>query len=124
MSNILKEMGAPDHFIRLLRKLYASQEAMVKTRYGTTNWFNLGKEYIKAVFLSSCLFNWYTEYIMWNTKLDESQAGIKIVRRNINNLRHADDTTLMVEWRGTKESLDEGEWGEWKSWLKTQHSKN
>ena len=60
---------------------------------------------------------------MWNTKLDESQAGIKIARRNINNLRHTDDTTLMAEWRGTKESPDEGEWGELKSWLKTQHSK-
>ena len=77
------------------------------------------------LYISPCLFNLYAEYIMRNARLDDAQAGIKIARRNINNLRYADDTTLMVEkWRGTKELLDERERGEWKSWLKTQHSKN
>ena len=73
--------------------------------------------------LSLCLFNLYAEYIMWNARLDEGQAGIKIAGRNVNNLRYADDTTLKVE-RGTKEPLDENEKGEWKGWLKTQHSEN
>ena len=80
----------------------------------------LGKEYVKAAYLSPCLFNLYAEYIMWNARLDEVQAGIKIAGRNINHLRYADDTTLM--WRWTKESLDESERGKWKSWLKTTHS--
>ena len=74
--------------------------------------------------LSPCLFNFYAEYIMQNAGLDEAQAGIKIPGRNINNLRYAHDTTLTAEWRGTKEPLDEGERGEWKSWLEAQHSKN
>ena len=80
---------------------------------------------ISRLYIVTLLFNVYTEYIMRNARLDDAQAGIKIARRNINNLRYADDTTLMVEkWRGTKELLDERERGEWKSWLKTQHSKN
>ena len=81
------------------------------------------KEYIKAVYCP-LLFNLYAEYIMRNVRQDEAQTGIQIARRNINNLRYANDTTLMTrEWRGTKEPLDEGERGEWNSWLKTQHSK-
>ena len=83
-----------------------------------------GKDYVKAVSLSPCLFNLYAEYIMWNAGLDEAQARIQIAGRNINNLRYADDTTLQAERRGTKKPLDEGERGEWKNWLKTHHSKN
>ena len=82
----------------------------------------LGKEYTKTI-LSPCLFNFYSEYIMQNARLDESQAGIKISRRNINNLRYADDTTLMAESKEELKPLDEGERGEWKSWLKTAFSK-
>ena len=88
---ILKEMGIPDHLIYLLRNLYAGQEATVRTGHGTTDWFQIGKGYT----LSSCLFNLYAEYIMRNPGLEEAQAGIKIAGRNINNLRYADDTTLM-----------------------------
>ena len=84
----------------------------------------LGKEYIKAVYCPSYLFNLYAEYIMGNAGLDEAQAGIKIAGRNINNLRYALDTNLGRKWRRTKELLDEGERGEWKSWLKAQHSEN
>ena len=112
-----------DHLTCLLRNLYAGQEATVRTGHGTTDWSKLGKEYIKAV-LSPWLFNFYAEYIMRSARLDEAQAGIKIAGRNINNLRYADDTTLMAESRGIKEPLDESERGEWKSWLKTQHSEN
>ena len=90
---ILKEMGIPDHLTCLLRNLYAGQEATVRTGHGTTDWFQTGKGCI----LSPCLFNLYAEYIMRNTGLDEAQTGIKIARRNINNLRYADDTTLMAE---------------------------
>ena len=83
----------------------------------------LGEEYIQAIYCHPAYFNLYAEYIMWNAGLDEAQAGIKIAGRNINNLRYADDATLMGRrWRGTKEPLDEDERGEWKSWLKTQHS--
>ena len=89
---ILKEMGIPDPLTCLLRNLYAGQEATVKTGHGTTDWFQIGKEV-----LSPCLFNLYAEYIMRNAGLEEAQAGIKISRRNINNLRYADDTTLMAE---------------------------
>ena len=86
--------------------------------------FKLGKELCQGCILSPCLFNLYAEYIMWNARLDEAQAVIKIARRNINNLRNADDTTLMAESEEElKEPLDEGERGEWKSWLKTQDSK-
>ena len=99
---ILKEMGIPDHLTCLLRHLYASQEATVRTGHETTDWFQIGKGVRQVCILSSCLFNLYAEYIMWNVSLDESQAGIKISRRNVNNLRYADDTTLMAE---SKEEL-------------------
>ena len=86
-------MGIPDHFTCLLRNLYAGQEATVKTQHGTTDWFKIRKEVCQGCILSPHLFNLYAEYIMRNARLDESQAEIKTVRRNINNLRHADDTT-------------------------------
>ena len=94
---IPEEMEIPDHLTCLLRNLYAGQEATVKTGYGTIDWFKIGKAVHQGCMLSSCLFNFYAEYIMWNARLDESQAGIKIARRNINNLRYANGTTLMVE---------------------------
>jgi len=94
---ILQEMGIPDHLICLLRNLYACQEATVRTGHATTDWFQIGKGVRQACILSRCLFNLYAEYIMRNAGLEEAQAGIKIARRNINNLRHADDTTLMAE---------------------------
>ena len=84
---ILKEMGIPDHLTYLLRNLYAGQEATVRTRHGTTDWFQIGKGVCQGCILSPCLFNLYAEYIMQNAGLDETQAGIKIARRNINNLR-------------------------------------
>ena len=92
--NILKEMGIPDHLTCLLRNLYTGQEATVRTQHGTTDWFKIGKGVYKGYILSPCLFNLYTEYIMQNARVDETQAGIKIAGRNINNLRYADDTTL------------------------------
>ena len=94
---ILKEMGIPGHLICLLRNLYASQEATVRTGHGTIDWFQIGKGVRQGCMLSPCLFNLYAEYIMRNAGLDEAQAGIKISGRNINNLRYADDTTLTVE---------------------------
>ena len=94
-------MGIPDHLTCLLRNLYAGQEAIVRTRHGTTDWFQIGK----GVRQGSCLFNFYAEYIMRNAGLEEAQAGIKIVRRNINNLRYADDTTLMAESEEELKSL-------------------
>ena len=94
---ILKEMGIPGYLSCLLRNLYAGQEAIVKTRHGTTDWFQIGKGVHQGCILSSCLFDLYAEYVMWNAGLDEAQAGIKIARRNINNLRYADDTTLLAE---------------------------
>ena len=94
---ILKEMGIPDHLTCLMRHLYAGQEATVRTGHGTTNWFQIGKGVHQGCILSPCFFNLYAEYIMRNTGLEEAQAGIRIARRNINNLRYADDTTLMVE---------------------------
>ena len=108
---ILKEMGIPDHLTCLLRNLYAGQEATVRTGHGTTDWFQIGKGVCQGCILSPCLFNFYTEYIMRNAKLDEAQAGIKIAGRNINNLRYADDTTLLAESKELK-SLDESERGE------------
>ena len=99
---ILKETGIPDHLTCLLRNLYAGQEATVKTGHGTSDWFQIGKGVRQGCILSPCLFNLYAEHIMRNTGLDEAQAGIKIAGRNINNLRHADDTTLMAE---SKEEL-------------------
>ena len=94
-----EEMGIPDHLTCLLRNLYAGQEATVRTEHGTMDWFQTGKGVCvcQGYILSTCLFNFYTEYIMQNTRLDEAQAEIKISRRNINNLRHADDTTIMAE---------------------------
>ena len=89
-------MGMPDHLICLLRNLYAGQEATVRTGHGTTDWFQIGKGVCQGCTLSPCLFNLYAEYIMQNARLNEAQAGIKIVGR-INNLRYADDTTLMAE---------------------------
>ena len=97
LRKILKEMGMPDHLTYLLRNLYAGQEATVRTGYGTTDWFQIGKGVCQGCILSPCLFNFYAEYIMRNAGLEETQAGIKIARRNINHLRYADDTTLMAE---------------------------
>ena len=94
---ILKEMGMPEHMTCLLRNLYAGQEATVRTRHGTADWFQIGKAVHQGCILSPCLFNFYAEYIMRNARLDESQAGIKIARRNINYLRYTDDITLMAE---------------------------
>ena len=94
---ILKEMGIPDHLTCLLRNLYASQEAIVSTGHGTTDRFQIGKGVRQGCMLSPCLFNLYAEYNMQNARLGEAQAGTKIARRNINNLRYADDTTLMAE---------------------------
>ena len=94
---ILQEMGILDHLICLLRNLYAGQEATVKARHGTTDWFQIGKGVHQSCILSLCLFNLYVEYIMRNAGLDEAQAGVKIARRNINNLRYADDTALITE---------------------------
>ena len=94
---ILKVMGIPDHLTCLLRSLYACQEAIVRTGHGTTDWFQIGKGVLQGCILPPCLFNLYAEYIMRNSGLEEAQAGIKIARRNINNLRYADDTTLMAE---------------------------
>ena len=97
LRKILQEMGIPNHLTCLLRNLYAGQEATVRTRHGTTDWFQIEKGVRQGCILSPCLFNIYAEYIMQNAKLDEAQAGIKIARRNINNLRYADNTTLMSE---------------------------
>ena len=94
---ILKAMRIPDHLTCLLRNLYAGQEATVRTGHGTIHWFQIVKGVGQGCILSSCLFNLYAEYIMRNTGLNKAQAGIKIARRNINNLRYADDTTLMAE---------------------------
>ena len=90
-------MEIADHLTCLLRNLYAGQEATVRTGHGTTDWFQTGKEVRQGCILSPCLFNFYAEYIMRNAAIEEAQAGIKIARRNINNLRYADDTTLMAE---------------------------
>ena len=91
---ILKEMGIPDHLTCLLRNLYAGEEAIVRTRHGTTDWFQIGKGVRQGCLLSPCLFNLYAKYIMRNAGLEEAQASIKFARRNINNLRYADDTSL------------------------------
>ena len=102
---ILKEMGISDHLTCLLRNLYTGQEATVRTRHGTTDLFQRGKGVCQGCMLSPCLFNLYAEYIMRNAGLDEAQAGIKTARRNINNLRYADDTTLMAEGEELKSLL-------------------
>ena len=102
---ILKELGILDHLTCLLRNLYAGQEATVKTGHGITDWFQIGKGVHQGCILSPCLFNLYAEYIMRNAVLDEAQTGIKIAGRNINNLRYADDTTLMAESKEEQSSL-------------------
>ena len=102
---IMKEMGIPDHLTCLLRNLYAGQEATVRTGHGTIDWFQIRKRVRQGYILSPCLFNLYAEYIMKNAGLDEAPAGIKIARRNINNLRYADDTTLMAESEEEQKSL-------------------
>ena len=102
---ILKEMGIPDHLTCLLRNLYVGQEATVGSGHGTTDWFQIGKGVRQGCTLSPCLFNFYAEYIMRNAGLEEAQAGIKISGRNINNLRYADDTTLMEEREELKNLL-------------------
>ena len=122
---ILKEMGIPDHLTCLLRNLYAGQKATARTGHGTTDWFQIGKGVRQGCILSPCLFKFYAEYIMTNAGLEETQAGIKIARRNINHLRYADDTTLMAESEEELKSLlmkVKEESG--KSWLKAQHSEN
>ena len=98
-------MGIPDHLICLLRNLHAGQEATVRSGHGTTDWFRTGKGVCQGCILSPCLLNLYAEYIIRNTGLDEAQAGIKIARRIINNLRYADDTTLMAESEEELKSL-------------------
>ena len=102
---ILKEMGIPDHLMCLLRNLYAGQEATVRTEHGTTDWFQIGKGVCQGCILSPYLFNLYVEYIMRHAELEEAQAGINIAGRNINNLRHADDTTLMAKSEEELKSL-------------------
>ena len=111
--NILKELGVPNHLTCLLRNLYASQEATVRTGHGTTGSFQIGKGVCQGCILSLCLFNLHAEYIMRNAGLKKAQAGIKMAGRNINNLRYADDTTLMAEnEEELKKHLSEGERGE------------
>ena len=124
LLKILKEVGIPDHLICLLRKLYAGQEATVRTKYRAMDWFKIVKEVCQGCILSPCLFNLYAEYIMKNAGLDEAQAGIKIAKRNIINLKYAEDITLMAESEEELKSLLMKVRGEWKSWLKAQHSEN
>ena len=102
---ILKEIEILDHLTCLLRNLYAGQEATIRTGHGTTYWFQIGKGVCQGCVLSPCLFNLYAEYIMRNAGLDEAQAGIKVARRTVNNLRYADDTTLMAESEEELKSL-------------------
>ena len=105
LGKILKEMGIPDHPTCLLGNLYAGQEGTLRTGHGPTHWFQIGKGVCQGCILSPCLFNFYAEYIMRNNWLEEAQAGIKIARRSINNLRYADDTTLMAESEELKSLL-------------------
>ena len=102
---ILQEIGTPNHLTSFLRNLYAGQEVIVRTGHGTTDWFQIGKGVGQGCILPPCLFNLYAEYAMRNAGLDEAQAGNKIVRRNINNLTYADDTTLMAESKEELKSL-------------------
>ena len=117
---ILREMGIPDHLTCLVRNLYAGQEVTVRPGHGTTDWFQIGKGVRHGCVLSPYLFNLHAEYIMRNAGLDEAQAGIKIAVKNINNLRYADDTTLMAESEGESLLMKVKE----KNWLKAQHSEN
>ena len=121
---ILKEIGIPDHLTWLLRNPYAGQETTVRTGHGTTVWFQIGKGVRQRCILSPCLFNLYAEYIMRKAGLEEAQAGIKIAGRNINNLRYANNTTFMAESEEELKSFLMKVRGEWKSWLKAQHSEN
>ena len=105
LGKILREMGIPDYLTCLLRKLYAGQEATVRTGHETTDWFQIGKGVHQGCILSPCLFNLYAEYIMRSAGLEETQAGIKIAGRSISNLRYADDTTLMEESEEELKSL-------------------
>ena len=113
---ITKEMGIPDHHTCLLRNMHADQEATVRNGYETTDWFQIGKGVCQGCMLAPFLFNLNADYIMWNARLDEAQAGIKIARRHISNFRYADDTTLRAESKEKLEFLDER--GEWTSGLK------
>ena len=115
---ILKEMGTPDHLTCLLSNLYADQEATVRTRHGTTDGFQIRKGVRQGCILLPCLFNLYAEYIIRNARLDEAQAGIKIAGRNINNLRYADDTTLMGESKELKSFLKVKEESEYSTFRK------
>ena len=124
MWKILKEMGITDHLTCLLRNLYAGQEATVRTGHGTTDWFQIGKGEHQGCILSPCLFNLCAEYNMRNALLDEAQVEIKIARRNISNLRYADDTTFMAESEELKSLLLKVKEESEKNWLKTQHSEN
>ena len=117
-------MEIPDHLTCLLRNLYAGQEATVRNGHGTTDWFQIGKEVRQGCILSSCLFNLYVDYIMQNATLDEGQAGIKIARRNINNLRNEDDTTHMSESEEELKSFLVKVKEESEKACLTQHSKN
>ena len=121
---ILKQMGIPDYLTYLLRNLYTGQEATVRTGHGTTDWFQIGKGVHQGCILSLCLFNLYAEYIMRNAGLDEAQAGIKTAGRNINNLRYADDTTLMAESEDLKSLLMKVKEESEKVGLKAQHSED
>ena len=96
-GKILKELWIPNQFTSLLRNLYADKETIIRIRHGITNWFRIGEEVCQGCILSHWLFNLYAEHIMWNARLDDSQAGIKIAKRNINNLRYTEDTTLIAE---------------------------
>ena len=117
-------MGIPDHLTCLLRNLYAGQEVTIKTRHATTDWSQIWKGVRQGCILLPYIINFYAEYIMRNTGLEEAQAGIKISGRNINNLRYADDTTLMAESEEELKSLLMKVKESGKSWLKTQHSEN
>ena len=121
---ILQEMGIPDHLTCLLRNLFAGQEATIRTGHGTTDWFQIGKGVQQGCILSLRLFNLHVEYIMRNAGLEEAQAGIKIAGRNINNIRYADDTTLMAESEEELKSLLKVKEDSGKSGLKAQHSEN
>ena len=116
-------MGIPGHLTCLLKNLYAGQEATVRTRHGTMDWFQIGKGVCQGCILSPCLFNLCAEYIMQNAKLDEAEAGIKIAGKNI-NITYADDITLMAESEELKSFLKKVKEESKKSWLKTQHSEN